>query len=1353
MSSPAALIILTQAQVEPQILTVTDGLVSIRARVTAKARDDFQTRYSSLLSSVETKTITCTISGITHTHLTHVARRIQLLLSSLTISSAPCNNDSQVMPIHEVDQIKTFLDGLQQLHLPDNTVTPVEVAVPPSASSADTDVGLTETLSDHVEVVERSTPLKRPHSQSSPSQSGSHRLVRRRLHNDDEDVIVQTGLNLYQPVQLHQRLLSVLSNRGQSVRTSTAADREQALRLVSAMPAQMAPPPIPAIRDSDFHAQAPSQVVSQDCSQGFQSQIPMVKVPAPGPTESGACLEDNAAMQFERKQSTLPRITIPSNTPTSAQPEPLEVTPSSLPRASSQRVPLLSQSEPVAASLATSSSHLLDQTSSCFSKPMHRAPSELFIKYARRPIPKSQRSLLEKPASWWPARPGHKFPHPNIPVEDLNKIEKAAERQAAKVAENERAKQIEEGSEQERQARMSNTLLVTQGTQDSVLSWSSSPEYHTEPRHRNDTLRRSTNIVEPEPPDRLPLLRLLPGEYPPDSSADHMQIDEPEEGKQVVRIPSSPPPDYSSGESYNSDADDDAPPESNARQLPEYPLSSPEEISPELDLETRSSATQLQPSHLGRNPYNGSRPKILDLTSSPVLEVAASPQLHETVETPAMNSSVGEHDILSVQQDLSHSGDAPLTHGQDQADDNVFMDDQAQVKNIRVVEKQSENIVTDITASGPRKHRKSDWGLTNSTETILQRQARMKREFFARPKKVLVHETDTSNSSVPQTTVQPDDEAKDLELPAANTGSQPDLLDVNETPVKLAKPLDPDAVSRVAIVDQWYRQSDQGNDHPITAPGTRPLRHAVSDPVILEPMVSGPTVSESTASELPVPDAARSVGSLPPRSLPADRAGLDTSSVNSLPPRPSNRADTHMRNSGSRIRKEIKRGRFGEPTRALWVGSLPGSITNAQLEQIFAEFSPVSASAKMNFGFVNFADVDAACRALEARHNFLLDRQRIVCKFTTARGPAPSNYARSSLTIDDLLRQLVNKRGFKGNRTAFETLCKNLHTSSDIPPPQWDNYVVFQPADFLPWASRTIANGGKILDYDTYWREHLQHTAEPDLDPLITPAKLNIVFGRAPVSKVSSNRFSAPVSPQMGPVARQPPSPSVHRTPVPVPSLAPRVVADDLRRSVVESNASSATSTPQKVISKRSQPLSNLPEPLRTSKWLRLNFQKDPNGRVIQRELYKMYKDEFVGSSVPPIAGGLFVGHVFNTYPGQTVSELDGNGNKTFYCTGLRHKFPPRPPPADGGSPEFRIKGVSTSTPTVNRNSDGNPDESRSHPRDRDSRPPRRSLPFRDEQRYSRSRSPLRNPPPRAPRGKLYPPDHLLTDEVSIFSF
>jgi hypothetical protein len=1327
----------------------------MRARVTFQARDHFQKQYSSPLSSLKTRSITATVAGITHTHLGPRPDRIQLLLSSLAISSPSHHNGSSIKPIHQVDQIKAFLDQLHQLHQPATTPLPREsITVPATVPAAnELDIEMTEPLSDRVNAVERTTPLKRPHSQSSPTRSSSHRSVRPRTYNDDADVIIQTGLNLNQPIQLQsntshdkERLLKVLSIKGPGARISTSTDREQALRL--GMSAHMAPPPKPATKISDLQAQLPSQADSQPLSQVFESQIPLMEVPVSEVVAGGPYPKGIVGIQPEPLDIMLPKINMPSNTPTSAQLEPLEITQSSLPRVSSQRVPLPSQAEALAASLGTSSSHLLGETSSGDSGPLHRAPPALFVKYARRPIPKNQQKLLDKPSSWWPSPPGKIFPRPNIPVEDLNKIEKAAVQRAAKIKRTERANQMEKGHE------LPNMLPTTQGTQNSEIPWSSSPVHHTEPRYRNDTLRRSTNIVELElpeipPPDKVALVRLLPGDLPPDSSADLMQVDEPEIDEPVEEILSSPP-DSAARASPDSDIETHISPVRNLRQLPEFSMSSPEETSSRPDPGAQPINPDLQSSLL----KSTFRAEDDDLALSPILEVAASPPPRESIVDLTV------YDRLSIQRNDNSAASVLPTNDQNQVDnddDDVAMNDQLRVAPDQVDDEQPPVSVTESSRPGPRKDRPSGYGLVDSpeTETILERGARLKREFFERQKKASLHKN-------LQATAQLFDEIqKSPELQVANTELQHNQMEIEEPTVASIKPLDLNASNRADIIEQWRQQSDQSANRQVAVSNTEGIGPAVDCLPVPQSVVATPPTSEV----LTLNDA-RTVQPSPP-------------------PRPSYGADMHARDSSSKIREEIKRGAFGEPTRALWIGSLPDAISNNELKQMFAEYDPLSASAKNNFGFVNFSDVDAAGRAIEEKHNSLFMGQRIVCNFAAPRGPAPNldppllstkkpahklapltelstsqpnaSSATSALTIDDLYHDMVRKRNFKGNKTAFTTLCKNLHTSSDIPLSQWDNYVVLQPAEFLPWANRTIANGGKILDYDTYWRENLEQTARPDRIPILTPAKLNAIFNKASGIKAPATIFSAPVSPQTSSGTRRP-LPSalpVHRTPPPARPLPPKPTADDLRRSVVEHNAQSTTSTPQKATTTRPHPLLNQPDPVRTSKWIRQNFTKDPHGKVLQQELYQKYKEDFIGTTVPLLMGNLFLKHVFNTYPGTTISETDDEGNKKFYCTGLRHKFPPRPmsTPAStkDSAPEFKIKGVSASSSTKRRNRDETSHGPRSSPGDKCERSSRRSLPFREEQRLSRSRSPPR-PPLRAPKGKPASPDHLLTPEVSIFS-
>ncbi|KAG9668165.1 hypothetical protein KCU99_g8513, partial [Aureobasidium melanogenum] len=1239
-------------KVQGSVLTVTDGAVSVQARLSSLCKERFQNQYSPSLSFIEKKSITSTISDITHTSLGPLNSRIQLLLSSLTISYNPLDLSGttvdRITPVHTIEKIRTYLIQLQQLHQSASASAAEPLTADHDTVSAlvptDTsDLDMVEAPSNAPNAAERTTPLKRPHALSSPNHPGSHRVVKPRIHNED-DVIIQTGINLQQPVQLQsndsQELKRLLSLNKSGARASVSTAREQALRLGGLMSAQMAPPPVPAAGNSNLQPQPLSQPASQSTSQTFESQIPMADAPVVESAGTDPYPENTSVVQPESGNVSLDtrsRIHQPNNTPTSAQPEPLEVTQSSLPRVPPPRAPLPSQSEALAASLATSSSHLLDTSSSSIQGSLHRAPPASMIKYARRPIPENQSKLLEKYSSWWPSRPGTTFPHPNIPVEVLDKVEKAAERRAVKQKEEERNMQLQEENERE-PASLSNALPVIQETQDTILSWESSPEHHTRPRSRMDTLRRSTNFVDPEPlPAKLP-----PGELPPDSSAeDHMQVDNPEVDDFLEQIPSSPPSGSVSQESYASGLDIPVPPQPSLRQLPEYPLGSPEENSSRSNPGSQPAKSELQDPPAKSISYNESRPERDVGASSPILEVAASPQPRKELEgKSSLLSQRPEHDTV--------------------------MDDEPEANNDPVVDGQERHIVAESPKPQSRRDRRTSWGLSESAETIEQRRSRMKREFFEQRRETTTPNTNLSIMSESLPTAQLSDEiGKNLEAPDLNADSQPDPMEVDGPPLESAKPANPS----IAMIDQWRRQSSQKDDRSVcetSSTGKRP-ESAAPGSNVSDHAVPGPSVTEPAALKVNVPES-------PVRS------------VRSLPSKPLRIVDVQVRESSLQTRQQINKGPFGEPSRALWVGSLPEDIDNRQLEKLFAEFNPISVSAKNQSGFVNFANTETACRAFEAKHNSPLDGKVIVCKFAAPRGPVPmfefsdrrpipdpdrlvkpaSTPARSTankspaLTVDDLFRQLVSKRNFKGNRTAFETLCKDLHTSSDIPTPQWDNYVVLQPAEYLPWASRTIANGGKVVNYEAYWRDHLQKTAKPDLDPVLTPARLDAIFSKTRAVESPPIRSIAPVTPQTTPGARRPMPPPVQETPPSTSSHTPRAAADDLRRSVVERNAQSTINSLRDVASEQPHPFSDLPEPRRTSKWLRQNFTRDPEGKIVQQKLYQMYKEAFANATVPLVLGGPFIEHVFNIFPGQTTTAFDEQGNKVFYCTGLRIKPPTR---------------------------------------------------------------------------------------------
>ncbi|KAH0391971.1 hypothetical protein KCU89_g13951, partial [Aureobasidium melanogenum] len=215
-----------------------------------------------------------------------------LLLSSLTISHNPLDLSGttvdRITPVHTIEKIRTYLIQLQQLHQSASASAAEPLTADHNTVSAlvptDTsDLDMVEAPSNAPNAAKRTTPLKRHHALSSPNHPGSHRVVKPRIHNEDQDVILQTGINLQQPVQLQsndsQELKRLLSLNKSGARASVSTAREQALRLGGLMSAQMAPPPVPAAGNSNVQPQPLSQPASQSTSQTFESQIPMADAP------------------------------------------------------------------------------------------------------------------------------------------------------------------------------------------------------------------------------------------------------------------------------------------------------------------------------------------------------------------------------------------------------------------------------------------------------------------------------------------------------------------------------------------------------------------------------------------------------------------------------------------------------------------------------------------------------------------------------------------------------------------------------------------------------------------------------------------------------------------------------------------------------------------------------------------------------------------------------------------------------------------------------------------------------------------------------------------------------------------
>ncbi|KAI5206439.1 hypothetical protein E4T39_02471 [Aureobasidium subglaciale] len=1408
-------------------LVLTDGTVSLQARFSNGTRTQFENQYSCRIASIKSKSIISQPFEIVATHLGPPASRIQLVIFNLSLSDTPLDPSDirDIVPFHQVPVIQEFLKQQHEVHRTAEEPAPATRSAPSIVVIENTDVDMIGAASTSEKAAERATPLKRPLPPASPSRSNSHRSVRPRIHNEDDDVIIQAGLNLQQPVQLSsnspQQRVQLLDVLRKTTEARVSSSHEQALRLGGVIAAQMAPPPVPA--PINVQVQPLVQPESQSPSQKFESQIPLAESAVNKPVTSDTDMEGATILRPEPKvidQIVQPKISLPNNTPTSAQPEPelLETIQSSLPGG---RVPLPSQSQALTASLGTSSSHLLDDISSGVARPMHRAPRPLFIKYARRPIPNPQRTLLDKSASWWPSRPGTTFPHPNIPIEILNRIEEITAQRETK----EQARGSKQTPERHQETEAGQGILVgdprvTQGTQSSVMSWESSPPEHRQPRHRRDAIRRSTTLL------------------PPDSSAgEPMQVDE-----SIERIPSSPPSSSLSEASEHSDVDEFATPKPTPRQLPSFPLSSPEEEQDEPLMaipESLPCLTQplelLQESIARDKPQPDEGPTPVILSS---LDNAPSRSRHEDIAEEAPTISLLPED--DDHSNLQSPSQAPATitlhesktmEDRVQDDDTTMADDETQIDERAIKENDDTTMLDGLedqknsemndepeieVAESPRPHsrkrRRQSWGLEKSRETTLEMQARLKREFMAEKRK---REALLRSNDVPETTVEVQATSRthqkvskepelDNEMPNPDLISEADAMNVDEPLFEPTNAAESGAAKRARVIEAWRQKSDQqegeteagalANETLEPAPAQSNVPAPVShkpipgDSVILEPAIPAVTASEhrpdceGATTDLPSTQSGlrlthntagssgskfggdQNIGNPEPRSRPA----IPTSYSNiSTPTFKQVLTDKQMLIN----RKWITRGKFDPPSTALWVGSLPADFNDPKLRDLFSEFKPLSVAAKTEFGFVNFADVETACSALEARHGLILDGKKIKCNFgrvSTARSQAmPNAEAAPALlpTLEDLFHEMCDKRKYKGNRTAFEKYCRILHKSSHIPLGLWDDYVVLQPARFLPYANRSISNGDYPVDYDTYWRETLQHDVTPDLCPVLTPAKLDAVFNKKPFPS-QAPRPSAPLSPQVTSDAHLSVQPVVPRTPSSASLTSrPAPVAGDLRKSVAERNAQTTTDSARPIISQQPEWLLNIPEPARTSEWLLHNFVGDKQACMVQSELFAMYKTSFSvkGCVEPLMQGGLFIPEIRKTFPSYTMKRPNEKGEDIFYVYGLRAKRVSLRgsdvgPPSSG---EIKVRGVTASGPFEGQSR--SEISSFTHPSrreliatsadDRDGRS-RRSLPF-TEQRQPRSRSPPRIPtiPRGIPKGKPSSRGHAEIREVLHFSF
>ncbi|KAI4717433.1 RNA-binding domain-containing protein [Aureobasidium sp. EXF-10727] len=98
-------------------------------------------------------------------------------------------------------------------------------------------------------------------------------------------------------------------------------------------------------------------------------------------------------------------------------------------------------------------------------------------------------------------------------------------------------------------------------------------------------------------------------------------------------------------------------------------------------------------------------------------------------------------------------------------------------------------------------------------------------------------------------------------------------------------------------------------------------------------------------------------------------------------------------------------GQFGEPSKVLFVGGLSWNVDEDWLSKEFEEFSPVSvrvithadSGRSKGFSYVEFADVDAATTALNAKHGTDLDGRTLKCDFSTPRDNSNRSYDKNQV--------------------------------------------------------------------------------------------------------------------------------------------------------------------------------------------------------------------------------------------------------------------------------------------------------------------------------------------------------------------
>lgn len=141
------------------------------------------------------------------------------------------------------------------------------------------------------------------------------------------------------------------------------------------------------------------------------------------------------------------------------------------------------------------------------------------------------------------------------------------------------------------------------------------------------------------------------------------------------------------------------------------------------------------------------------------------------------------------------------------------------------------------------------------------------------------------------------------------------------------------------------------------------------------------------------------------------------------------KADAVSTPASKKTKTEVTTPSAGEGVKNLFVGGLSWNIDEEWLAREFEEFGEVvgariitdrESGRSKGYGYVEFAEADSAAKALEAKHESMIDGRQVRVDFSTPRQPRDQNTPR------DFSNQRANKFGDQTGNPTDTLFCGNL---------------------------------------------------------------------------------------------------------------------------------------------------------------------------------------------------------------------------------------------------------------------------------------------------------------------------------------